>query len=233
MSAFATLGQVFTDPAKAFESLYERSNPVLPLLLLILGSAALMTWYYQVVDMSWLIDQMLAASPQGGDPAARAGMEKFMTPATMTVTTVVSIAVMLPLILLLTAVYYLLSAKVVGSEIGFGKWFSFAAWASVPTLLTIPAGAVAILMASNGQLGTHEVNPLTLNQLFFHLPMGHHWQALLDAVHLPMLWSLFVSAVGYRVWTKKSAATSWIVVSLPYVLIFGIWALVLAFTGGA
>lgn len=233
MSAISTLGQVFTDPAKAFESLYERSNPVLPLLLLIVGSAALMTWYYQVVDMPWMIDQMLASSPQGNDPAARAAMEKFMSPATMTATTVAGIAIMLPLILLITAVYFLLSAKVIGSEIGFGKWFSFAAWAAVPSLLTIPAGAVAILMASNGQLGQNEINPLTLNQLFFHLPMGHRWAGLLDAIHLPMFWSLFVSAVGYQVWTKKSAATSWVVVLLPYALIFGIWALVLALTGGA
>ena len=233
MSSIATLGQVFTDPAKAFEQLYERANPALPLLLLILGSAALMVWYYQVVDMPWLIDQMLSASPQGSDPAARAAMEQFMKPATMTVTTTVSIAIMIPLILLISAVYFLLSAKVIGSDIGFGKWFGFAAWASVPSLLTIPAGAVAILMASNGQIGNNEVNPLTLNQLFFHLPMGHRWAGLLDAIHLPMLWSLFVSAVGYRVWTKKSSATSWVIVLLPYVLIFGIWALVLALRGGA
>ncbi len=233
MSAITTFGQVFTDPAKAFESLYERSNPLLPLLLMILGTAALMAWYYHVVDMSWLVEQMLSASPQASDPAARAAMEKFMTPTTMTVTTVVSVAIMIPLIMLLSAVYFLLSAKVIGSDIGFGKWFSFAAWAGVPTLLTIPAGVVVILMASNGQLGQNEVNPLSLNQLFFHLPMGHRWASLLDAIHLPMLWAIFVSAVGYRVWTKKSAATSWTVVLLPYVLIFGIWALVLAFTGGA
>lgn len=233
MSAFATLGQVFSDPAKAFEKLYERSNPVLPLLLLVVGSMAVMVWYYQVVDMPWLIEQMLAATPQGNDPAARAAMEKFMSPTTMMVTTVVGIAIMLPLFLLISAVYYLLSAKVVGSDIGFGKWFGFSAWSAVPSLLTIPASVVAILMASNGQLATNEVNPLTLNQLFFHLPMGHRWAGLLDAIHLPMFWSLFVSAVGYQVWTKKSAATSWVVALLPYLLIFGIWALILAATGGA
>jgi hypothetical protein len=233
MSAFATLGQVFTDPAKAFEKLYERANPVLPLLLLILGSAALMAWYYQIVDMPWLIDQMLAASPQGQDPAARAAMEQFMSPATMTVTTVVGIAITIPVLMLVSGVYFLLSAKVIGSDVGFGKWFSFSAWAAVPSLLTIPAGAVAILMASNGQIANNEVNPLTLNQLFFHLPMGHRWAGLLDAIHLPMLWSLFVSAVGYQVWTKKSTATSWIIVLLPYVLIFGIWALFVALRGGA
>lgn len=233
MSAFATLGQIFTEPSKAFETLRERSNPVLPLLLLVLGSAALMVWYYQVVDMPWLIDQMLAASPQGNDPAARAAMQQFMNPATMTVTTTVSIAIMLPVIMLLTAVYLLLSAKVVGSDIGFGRWFGFAAWASVPALLTIPAGAVVLLMASNGQIGQNEINPLSLNQLFFNLPLGHRWAGLLDAIHLPLLWSLFVTAVGYRVWTGKSQATSWIVALLPYVLIFGIWALVVAFTGGA
>ena len=233
MSAFATLGQVFTEPTKAFTALRERSNPVLPLLLLILGSAGLMVWYYQIVDFPWMIDQMLAASPQGEDPAARAAMQQFMNPATMTVTTTVSIAIMLPLILLLSAVYLLLSAKVIGSDIGFGKWFSFAAWASVPALLTIPAGAVVLLMAGNGQVAQNEINPLSLNQLLFQLPMGHRWAGLLDAIHLPMLWGLFVSAVGYRVWTGKSSAASWLIVSLPYLVIFGGWALFAALSGGA
>lgn len=233
MSAFTLIGQVFTEPTKAFAALRERSNPALPLLLLILGSAALMVWYYQIVDMPWLIDQMLSASPQGDDPAARAAMQQFMTPATMTVTTTVSIAIMLPVILLLSAVYFLLSAKLVGSDIGFGKWFSFAAWAAVPSLLTLPAGALVLLMASNGQVGQNEINPLTLNQLFFGLPLGHRWAGLLDAIHLPLLWSLAVTAVGYRVWTGKSTATAWIVALLPYLLIFGIWALVLALRGGA
>jgi hypothetical protein len=233
MSAFSILGQVFTEPSKAFATLRERSNPALPLLLLILGSAALMVWYYQVVDMPWLIDQMLAASPQGDDPAARAAMQQFMTPTMMTVTTTLSIAIMLPIVLLLSAVYLLLSAKVIGSDIGFGKWFCFAAWASVPGLLALPAGAVVLLMASNGQIGQNEINPLSLNQLFFHLPLGQRWTGLLDTIHLPMLWSLLVSALGYRVWTGKSMATSAIVVALPYLLIFGIWAAVLALRGGA
>lgn len=234
MSAFTTLGQVFTEPSKAFESLHERANPVLPLLLLIFGSVAVLVWYYQIVDMPWLVEQLLAANPQSAnDPAAAAAMEKFMTPATMTVTSVVGVVIMIPLVLLLTAVYYLLAAKVVGSEIGFGKWFCFATWASVPTLINIPAGAVAILLADNGQLLTNALNPLTLNQLLFNLPLGSPWTSLLEAIHLPMLWSLLVSAIGYQVWTKKPAGTAWTVVLLPYIVIFGIWAAVAATRGGA
>jgi hypothetical protein len=69
--------------------------------------------------------------------------------------------------------------------------------------------------------------------MFFHLPLGQSWTGLLDAIHVPMLWSLLVSAVGYRVWTGKSMASSAVIVALPYLLIFGIWAAVLALRGGA
>lgn len=232
MSAFKTLGQVFTEPAKAFAAVQERSMVALPLLLTIFGTLALWVWYYQVVDIAWLIDHMMSAQPDM-DPAQLEASRQFMTPMSMTIFTVIGVVVVMPLILLLSAVYYTLAAKIIGSEIGFGKWFAFSTWCMVPGLLLIPAGAAKLLMASNGQITQEQLNPLSLNQLFFHLPNSNAWAGLLNAIHLPFFWSLFVGFVGYQVWTKKSSATSWIVVLLPWVLIYGIWTVIIVVKGGA
>ncbi|MBD8524296.1 YIP1 family protein [Pseudomarimonas arenosa] len=232
MSAIKTLGQMFTEPGKAFEAVQERSMIALPLILTIVGTLALWAWYYQVVDVNWLIDQMVAAQPDM-EPAQAESMRKMMNPTMLTVFTAVGVVIMMPLILLISATYYTLSAKVIGSEIGFGKWFALSTWSMVPALLLIPAGAIKILMTSNGQLTQEQLNPLSLNQLFFHLPASDAWAGLLSSIHLPMFWSLFLAFVGYKLWTRKSSATAWTVVLLPYVLIYGIWALVAMSKGGA
>ena len=232
MSAFKTLGQMFTEPGKAFEAVQERSMIALPLLLTIVGTLALWVWYYQVVDVNWLVDQMVAAQPDM-DPAQAEGMRQMMNPTMLTLLTAIGVLVMVPVILVISATYFTLSAKVVGSEIGFGKWFAFSTWTMVPALLLLPAGAVKLLMTSNGQLTQEQLNPLSLNQLFFHLPSSDAWAGLLNSVHLPMFWSLFLGFVGYQLWTKKSTAVSLTVVLLPYVLIYGIWALVAMSKGGA
>jgi hypothetical protein len=232
MSSFATLVSIFTEPGKAMEAVRERSMILLPLFLLVAGNAALMFWYYQTVDFAWLQDYLLAANPDM-PAAAREQARAFMTPGVLTGSAVIGVIVVIPVILLLSAVYYVLAAKVIGSDIGFGKWFAFATWTSVPSLLLLIAGAVQILLNGNGQLAPEAMNPLSLNMLFGPLPNTNPWAALLNAINLTTFWSLFVAVVGLQRWTQKSATTSAIIALLPQTLIFGIWALVLALSSGA
>lgn len=223
MSPLNTLVAIFLEPAKAMAAVRERSMVLLPLLLLILGNIALMTWYYGMVDFPWLQDQMISA--MGNVPAEQAEAARgFMQRGTMMAGAVIGIGLMVPLMLVISAVYYLLVAKVMGSELGFGKWFAFNTWVTVPTLLLIPVGVVQILTHTNGQLAPEALNPLTLNTLLFQLPAGNAWAGLLNSINLTMIWSIVVAVIGFRVWMKKSTLTSIIVVLAPYVVIYGIWA---------
>jgi len=115
----------------------ERSMLALPLLLMILGNVALFVWYFQIVDFPWLQDAMLSANP-AMDASAREVARGFMSKSVMLGSTVTGIVIVVPIMLLASAVYYLLFAKVVGCDIGFGKWFAFATWSAVPTLLLLP-----------------------------------------------------------------------------------------------
>jgi len=227
MSPLSTLLAIFVEPAKAMQAVREKSMFWLPLLLLLLGTAAVQVWYYQIVDIAWLQDYMLSAGgATSPDPQALEAAKGFMTRGVLLGSTIAGVFIVVPIILLIGAVYYLLAAKVIGSDIGFGKWFAFNVWASVPTLLLIPAGIVQILMSSNGQIAPDALNPLSLNQLMFHLPATNPWTGLANAIHLPGLWATVVAIIGYRVWTSKSIVTSAIVVLLPQIVIFGGWALI-------
>ena len=225
MSSVSTLFSIFIEPAKAMQAVRERSMIWLPLLLMTFGTAAAMVWYYQMVDFPWLQDQILAASGQT-DPKALEAARGFMTRGVMMGGAAVSVLIFVPLMLLLTSVYYLLAAKVIGNDLGFGKWFAFSTWTAVPTLLVIPAMAVQILMAKNGQLAPDALNPLTLNALAFHLPATSPWASLLNAISIPSLWATVVAIIGYKVWTAKSTVTSALIVLLPQIVIYGVWAIV-------
>lgn len=232
MSPFATLVAIFAEPAKAMEAVRARSMVWLPLLLLVLGNIAMMLWYYQVVDFAWLQDHILNADPN--TTAEQREMARgFMTRGVMLGSTVGSMALMIPLMLALLAVYYLLAAKVIGNDLGYGKWFAFATWSAVPSLLVLPAMAVQLLLNDNGQIGPEALNPLSLNQLLFHLPVSDPWAGLLNALGLTTLWSIAVAVIGMRVWTGKSIGTSAVVVLLPQVVVFGAWALFIALRSGA
>lgn len=227
MSSMQTLLQIFTDPGKAMEEVRERSMVFLPLALLVLGSVGLMGWYYQSVDIAWLQDYLLSADPNM-EPAAREAAKGFMSAGVMTAMGVISVIIMIPLVLVLTAVYYLLAGKVIGNELGFGKWFAFSTWSAVPTLLLIPVGAVSILMSSTGQLAPEALNPLTLNGLLFQLPISNPWSGLLNAINLTSIWATVVAVIGYTRWTGKAIGQSAFIVLLPQLVIYGIWAAVAA-----
>jgi len=232
MSASKTLIGIFTEPGKAMASVYERSMLWLPLLLLIVGNVAMLAWYYSTVDIAWLQDQMLAAQPEL-DAEAREAMRSVLSQPVMMAGGIFGALIGIPAVYCLIAVYFLVAAKVIGNELGFGKWFAFVVWTSVPTLLNLPAMAMNLLMNPNGQIGPEALNPLSLNQLLFHFPLGHPWQGLLDALQLTTLWSIAVAVIGYQVWTRRSRATALLVVLLPYVVIFGGWAIAAALKSGA
>lgn len=220
ISPLNTFVAMFAEPGRAFAAVQQRSMVWLPLALIMLGSGALFFWYFQVVDFAWLQDRMVAAMP---DAQGREAAKQFMTKNAMQVSTLGGTLISFPLIFSVTAVYFLIVAKVRNLDLGFTKWFSFVSWASLPTLLILPLGAMQILLTSNGQLGLDQLNPVSLNQLFFHIEMGKPWASLLESINITSLWSAVLMVVGFQVWSKASRTTSILVVALPYAVIYGVW----------
>lgn len=229
-NALTILGEMFYEPSSAFAQLKDRSRPWLPLLLLTFLSAAVMYWFCVTVDFTWFIDHMIAANPDMQKPEAQAAMRRMMTPSTFMMTTVGASLIMTPLITAVIAIYYLIAAKVMGSGIGYGRWFGFVAWISVPRLLTLPLMALQIATA-HGKIAVEELNMVSLNYLVFHLPASNHWFGLVNQLDLASIWTMVVSVIGLRVWTGRSSGTCVTVALLPWVLIYGIWAAKIAIIG--
>ncbi len=75
-SPVSALFAMFYEPGRAFSMLQPKRHAWLPLILLIASTAILMTWYFSVVDFTWLVDQMMATIK---DAAQREQTKSVMT----------------------------------------------------------------------------------------------------------------------------------------------------------
>jgi hypothetical protein len=219
-SPLNTLVAMFTEPSRAFAAVERRSMAWLPLLLSIVGSIALLAWYFQSVDFAWLQDRMTAAI---ADPAVREKAKDVMTLKMLQFGGIAGAVFGVPIMYCLIALYFLVVANIKNLELGFTKWFALAAWSQVPGLLLLVLGAMQILMSHNGQLEMSALNPASLNQLFFHIEMGHRWASLLDSISPTGIWSAVLMVIGFQSWSKLPRSTAISVVVLPYLVIYAIW----------
>jgi len=66
---------------------------------------------------------------------------------------------------------------------------------------------------------------LSLNELFFHVPMGHKWHSLLTSLTIlnPYIWWLTI--VGVKIFSARSTIYATVIVLVPLVVIYSGWAL--------
>jgi hypothetical protein len=227
--ALFDIGNVILEPSPTFARLKDKPRAWVPLAVLILLTLAISYWYVVTLDVAWFREHMLVA--QGTTkPEARAAMEQFLTRDRMLWGMGAGVVLGTPVVFALTAVYYLLAGKVMGSSIGFGKWFGFAAWTSIPRLLTLPLSALQIV-TSGGRLAPEDMNMVSLNYLLLHLPSSSPWATFANNLDLTALWTVVLAAIGLKAWTGRSTAACVTVALLPYAFIYGIWAAKIAFLG--
>jgi len=212
---------MFYEPRRAFSMLEQRRFAWFPLILLIVVNGGLLFWYFSYVDFAWLQEKMVAAIP---DAEQREAAMKAMTADTMKVMSVSGVILSVPIVSALTALYFLIVAKVRNTDFGFGKGFALSLWASVPSLLMPILGAIQIMLTPGGQLEMSQLNPVSLNQLLFQFEMGHPWASWLDSLGVVTIWNMVLLIIGFEVWGKVSRATATKVVLIPYVVFYGVWA---------
>ncbi|MBL8265029.1 YIP1 family protein [Steroidobacter sp.] len=216
---------ILTSPGSAFIELQERPRFWFPLLATVFGAVALIAWYYSIVDLRWLMEQILSVGGAAQMPEEqRAQAVAATSRGFMLGSSVVGGAVAIVAFKLLEAVYYSLAGKITNVEKSFRHWLTLAAWTGLPSLLGVLASAAVLLAADTNQLGTGELAVLSLNELFFHTPLGGKGNTLLSALTLLHPWMWGLSVLGVRVWTGRSWAFSAIFALLPVVVGYGIWA---------
>lgn len=222
-SPFSALITMFYDPYRAFHMLERRRFAWLPLVLVTLCSFALYVWYFSVVDFFWLSDQILTTI---SDAEQRAQAEKVVSKDMMTGTTMMTVIFTPLFFAMLTGLYFAIIGKIRNDDFGFAKGFALSLWASVPNVFLLVLGGMQILLTSGGQFDPSHLNPVSMNQLFFHLEMGNAWAGFLDSINVLSIWNIVLTIIGYKVWSKVSRQSAVKVVVIPYVIIYIGWAVI-------
>ena len=215
---------LFTSPTETFAALKHHPSKLFPLLLIAAGNALVMFWYFNIVDYSWYIDDVIAGLNLEADQIedTREGMEA-LSRTTMMGFALLGGFVGIFLMFLLQTVYLSLVAALRGDQYKFGHWFSLVCWSGLPFLLSAMGMAVTILLSPNGQLSVYDLDPLALRNLGM-VSNNESVQSLYNSVSLSMLWSLALILIGFNQWTGNGWFRSSVVVFAPYAAILGIWA---------
>jgi len=228
MNNLHELVTLITNPGSALMTLRERPRFWFPLLTILLLSAGLIYWYYSAVDIEWLKQQLYANMPQFQQMAdeQRTKVLSVVTRNTLLWGGMAGAVVMIALLFVFQAVYLLVAGKVTGVGHTFKQWFALTCWTALPaTLLSSLISALMILLSNDvSQLAPGALKPLTLNELFFHLPIGQPGQSLLAAFDLLSLWTLGLLVLAVHLWSRRSWFFSTVFALLPTVLIYGVWS---------
>lgn len=222
----AHLVDIFLQPGKVFEDLREKPQIMLPLLLLIVFSAALPLWYFMSVDGAWYLQHMMLAA--GRDiSAADLEKSKAMMPGAhaMGYIGAGSAAVMIVVVSALYALYLMLAGKVTGAAMTFRRGFSLVCWSNMPAVLGVLVALVGVATMSP-QTSIESLMLTNVDPLLVHLPPESPWGALARGFSLLNFWTWYLLALGWRTFNRASWTQSVVVALIPGVLIYGIMALV-------
>jgi len=219
---------ILTAPQAAFMELRERPRFLVLLALTLAGTAAILAWYYLFVDFPWLTEHMLNANErmrQMSD-AQRAKAAAVMSKTVLLWSSIIGGVIAILVFRLLEAGYYSLAGKITNVQYSFRHWFALSWWTSLPHLLGLVVMAVFLLLTDSNQVGSEELQLLSLNELFFHRPQGEPGSALLSNLTLLHPWAWVLTVIGIRAWSGRSLLFSLLFALLPIVLIYGGWALI-------
>ena len=216
---------IFLEPGKVFTELKEKPTFLVPLLLVVLVSTAMTFLYFMKVDGSWFIDHTLLSSGKEMSSAEIAQAKSFMPGAKMMgYLSLITTPIFTAIIVIVISLYYMLAAKISGSVIGFKQGLSLASWSSMPMLLGTIVVLVGVFMMSP-QTSLESLMLTNLDPLLIQLPADSPWKKLASAFSLLTFWSIFLGALGWKIWDKTSWAEALIVVTIPWLAYFGCLAL--------
>lgn len=191
-----------------------------PLVLAILITAVINVYYFNAVDIPWLLKQMVANVPK----EQKQTILDSLTKTRLVGVSLVGVFFLTISINLFRSFVYWVALKINGDGVSFLRLFAIVMWSTAPLLLILPASILNISLNSTVGMLPNDVNPVSLNQLYFHLPGDSRWGQMLSTISLINLWELFLIVVGLRLATARTTLQVFSIAILPELIVYGTWA---------
>jgi hypothetical protein len=221
----AKLVDIFIQPSKVFAAERERPTFLVPWLVLAALTIAFTLAYFFRVDPGWYADHMFDA--QRGTMAAKdVARAKAMMPGahTMGLFGAVGGTVTVALMFAIIGLYYWLAAKITGKPLGYKHGLSLTAWSAMPAALGTLVALIGALTMSP-QTGIESLMLTHVDPLLVSIPAGQPGHRLAQSADLLQIWTTFLAALGWRVFTRASWLQSIVVALIPLALVYGVMAL--------
>lgn len=198
--------------------------------LLVTGFAVLSVYsYLAAVDIGWLRDSLLALTAKDLSPAEIKAMRDMMGQGNILLFSM-SFGMVIKLIIFnaIMAAYLHICSKADDECVqGFTDWFGFCWWTSLPLVAVSLLSCLLTMLAPNGQISQLVLEPTSLAYIF-SIDMGSAWFGILGSLKLEYIWTIYLTTVGLSQWTNIAKAKVYRIAVAPYVLILGLWLVLLA-----
>jgi len=226
MEGIKRLFRVLAEPGTVFEEAKVAPKVVLPILLLTLLVTIVLSYYAFNVDAGAVLQQQLELSGKMDQiPADRMDDIIAMQSKIMKWSMPIGAAVATPLMMLLTALYLFVMAKIFATETSYGQSLAVVTYSAAPTILWVVV-AFAIMMISDFSTTMFEqVVPSNLSYFFSADTISPKLFVVLKSIDFFGIWKLILMILGFSIVTGTSRAKSAAVVLIPWALLIGIGTL--------
>lgn len=215
---------IFLQPTRVFQAEREKPTFLAPLTLLIALTVVFTLAYFMRVDSDWYSGYVLETSnPEMSASKAEQARAAMPDAKVMGIFGAVGGAVAIAVMLALTALYVWIASKLTGRTLGFKHGMSLAAWSSMPVLLGTLVALVGVFTMSP-QTPIESLMLTNVDPLLVDLPSDHRFNRLAQSFNLLTFWSVYLFALGWKLWTRSSWLQAVVVALIPTVLVFGIMA---------
>lgn len=219
---------MFVAPSAAFAALRARRGWARWALLTLALAQAVAIWgFVAPMPADWLVAQQLQQMgelPAGEHQQTQAQLLS-LAPHYAWLSALGAALGMVLLTAALGSAYGLLGAIAAPRRVTFADSLRLAVWTQWPSLFQALAIIVLAWVASPQRpLGL--ANFASLNELWLHWTPDHSGYLWASSLNLFLLWSALLAMVGWRCWSGASLGRAALLASLPYLLVFGLWAAV-------
>lgn len=212
---------IFVEPTKTFAELKEKPTFWLPLILLTVLTVVMTLSYFNMVDSDWSIEHQISMSGKEMS-ASEIAQAKSVYPSAPVMGAIGAVVtpIAIAFFTVLVALYYMLAGKITGGAVSFRHGLSLVAWAGVPAQLGIVVAIVGVFMMEP-QTGMETLMLTNVDPLLVQLPPEHTWSGLAKGFSLLNLWTIALTALGWRVWNRSSWMQAIVVALIPSLIIYG------------
>ncbi|WP_189608063.1 YIP1 family protein [Saccharospirillum salsuginis] len=214
----------YTSPKQAFAQVRDQHvSAWVPLLLILVSTTAVTTWYFTSVDPQAFMAEQIALSGQTMSPEELAMASEQMA-GFLPFSGVMPVLFLLVVYALVALYLHMVASVGTDAELKYGRWFSLVCYAFLPSLVGLITIAVGYAMAGDRYVSFATLDLTSLNNLVLHWPQTHPWTGMINALSLSNLWVALLLIVGFKTLTGASWGGAIVTVLIPFVLLFGGWA---------